>query len=78
MPAVYGAFWNMDLGGGSSGFMGLPRAHAFSGGSVVLFLHPTSFVVRAVAVGQSLSEHGVSVFTPLLCVQRAQGDVWFI
>lgn len=55
VPAVYGAFWSMDLGGGSSGFIGLPRAHAFSGGCVILFLHHTSFVVRAVAVGQSLS-----------------------
>lgn len=64
--------------GGSSGFIGLPRTHTSRGGHLVLFLPPTSFLVRAVGVGRCLSEHGVCVFTPLLCIQKSQGNVWFI
>lgn len=56
-PAVYGASWSIDLGGGSSRFMGLLTVHAlkWGGGCVIFGLPPASFLIRAVGGGQGLS-----------------------
>lgn len=47
--------------------MRLLRAHAFSG-SMSFCLSPTSFLARAVNMGQSVSQVCVHVYTPTVCI----------